>query len=364
MKLSPLIMLRHYIGATLFDLPRFIRCMFTDWTHYRNREDVIEIEPSGAGVQCHWKYSRPLHLCLVFPLTARWLMRKAIRQWPASIVPKPLHVSPDLICSNVDASALASSIPAVSFIIGHRGLARLPQLLKTLASIAGQSGVAFECIVVEQDTESRIKTSDWPSWVKHVFTPTPSPEYAYCRSWTFNVGANMARAPLLILHDNDMILSRDYAAEVVKVASRGFEVLNLKRFIFYLSSQSNSVLKADTQVNHTSVDVVIENAEAGGSIAISREAYDAIGGFDESFVGWGGEDIEFWERCKTRRIWNAGYLPVIHLWHESQPGKRAKNGLGEATADLTAARLAIPPADRIAELVKRERGCLSCKPVK
>ena len=81
--------------------------------------------------------------------------------------------------------------------------------------------------------------------------------------------------------------------------------------------------------------MVLENALGGGSIALSRRVYEEIGGFDEEFVGWGGEDNEFWDRCLTRRIYPFAYLPLIHLWHELQPGKRAMNGNGLLTAGLT-----------------------------
>jgi GT2 family glycosyltransferase len=54
---------------------------------------------------------------------------------------------------------------------------------------------------------------------------------------------------------------------------------------------------------------------------ITRTAYREIGGMDEQFVGWGGEDVEFWERAQTRKVWNFGFIPLIHLWHASQPGK-------------------------------------------
>jgi hypothetical protein len=42
---------------------------------------------------------------------------------------------------------------------------------------------------------------------------------------------------------------------------------------------------------------------------------------DESFVGWGGEDNEFWERAQGLRVWPWTNLPLIHLWHDAQPGK-------------------------------------------
>ena len=43
------------------------------------------------------------------------------------------------------------------FVIGHRGTARLDHLLLTIKSIAGQSGVPIECIIVEQSFEPQIQ---------------------------------------------------------------------------------------------------------------------------------------------------------------------------------------------------------------
>ena len=40
----------------------------------------------------------------------------------------------------------------------------------------------------------------------------------------------------------------------------------------------------------------------GGTIALEREAYFEIGGYDECFVGWGGEDNEFFQRCQTTKV--------------------------------------------------------------
>jgi hypothetical protein len=65
----------------------------------------------------------------------------------------------------------------------------------------------------------------------------------------------------------------------------------------------------------------VQNLEAGGSLAITSAAFAAIGGMDEEFVGWGGEDNEFWDRCLTRPTWTWGYEPIVHLWHPSQPLK-------------------------------------------
>jgi hypothetical protein len=333
---------RQKAGALLLDLPRYFYALLAPavlgggWTAYRNRHDRIVRNPSGPGIRCDWSYSRDLHLCKVFPCTGERLMRRALRQWPVL---------------EADSPRLSGDHPEVSFIIGHRGLERLPLLLKTLRSIAAQVDVSFECVVIEQDHVPRVR-EHLPDWVRYEFQQTPAEDFPYARSWALNAVTHHARAPLLVFHDNDMLVPARYAAELIRQFLDGYEVINLKRFIFYLGSQSawpDAV---------TSMDAIVENLEAGGSVAVARSAFDAIGGYDESFVGWGGEDVEFWERCRTRKVWEYAYLPIVHLWHAPQPGKRAVRGLGAETADLTEQRLKIPPAQRIDELVKRERGGL------
>jgi len=74
-----------------------------------------------------------------------------------------------------------------------------------------------------------------------------------------------------------------------------------------------------------------------------------LGGWDESFVGWGAEDREFFQRCATTCFYSEMYLPFVHLNHRRQ----ARN---HATQKLNKKRLAIEPAARIAELKTRNFG--------
>ena len=88
---------------------------------------------------------------------------------------------------------------------------------------------------------------------------------------------------------------------------------------------------------------------------MTRDAYFAIGGFDEAFIRWGGEDNEFWQRAQTRRFWSFGYLPFVHLWHTNQSGKH-KQKHERPTASLFESRSEIPAKVRIEELVSRGFG--------
>ena len=344
------------LGAGLLDGPRFLRAWATreGWRNLGNRTDRLEINPAGPGVRCDWEFTRSLHFCDVYPAAGGWLLRRALQTDPIRLQNAPDHVGPERVCRNGAEAPAPAADPDVSFLIGHRGRERLPHLLATLESIAAQAGVAFECVVVEQDAVPRVRDA-LPPWVKWVHAPSP-PDLPYCRSWAFNVAARRARAPLLVCHDNDMLVPERYAFDLLAHFRAGYEVVDLKRFVFYLGENNGPLRPALAGTDRFRVETVIQNLRGGGSVAIGRSAFEAIGGFDEAFVGWGGEDNEFWDRCRSRKTWEFARLPLIHLWHAPQPGKRHENGQGRDTGDLFRRLRAIPPETRIANLRARPRG--------
>lgn len=264
-------------------------------------------------------------------------MTRALDEWPIGFADRPPGKG-------------VSAAPDVSFVIGHRGVDRFPHLSRVIASIAAQAGAEVECIVVEQSPEPEI-AARLPGWVRYVHTPAPR-AMPYSRAWAFNVGARVARGGLLVLHDNDMLVPRSYAAEALAVRRGGFEIMNLKRFIFYLGGRASARVFAGSSVAGRPGRVV-QNLEGGGSVVADRAAYFEVGGFDESFVGWGGEDNEFWERGSVRAVWPWGYLPIVHLRHGHQPEKGRRD---RPTAALLEARSRIPAEERVRELSSRAFG--------
>lgn len=327
---------RQKAGALLFDAPRLLWTLGGSgrWMRYGNRGDRLRFDPEGRGIACDWEFTRTLHLCDVFPAFGRMLLAAALRDCPFGLAEAP------------EPWALAGVAPETSFIVGHRGTERLPQLLLVLKSIAAQHGGRTECIVVEQDVSARIRDR-LPGWVRYVHDLIGDPKTPFSRSRAFNAGAALARGRVLVLHDNDLLVPDRYAASAWKLVEKGYEVVNLKRFIFYRSEE----VPAGQSPLAGNVESVLENATGGGSLAVAREAFEALGRMDESFVGWGGEDVEFWQRARTRRVWNSGFLPLIHLWHPAQPGKTPeKNTPGmERLRQLSE----IPPERRIESLLRK-----------
>jgi len=146
----------------------------------------------------------------------------------------------------------------------------------------------------------------------------------------------------------------DYASKLMHHFGQGYEVVNLKRFVFYLDSLHTSrFLQGSSTLDAMPPLAVTQNCEGGGSIAVFREAFEKIGGMDESFIGWGGEDNEWWERAQTLRVWPYAYLPIVHLWHAPQPGRQQA---GFHTQAHYQALSGIPVATRIDRLLKIKSG--------
>lgn len=327
--------LRLIAGALAYDWPDFERRLRgfgasagqpEPWLGIHNRADRLISD--GRGFRCEWRFVHELHIANVLPSTGKRLMRIALERWPIAMTDAPRH----------------EGAPVATFVIGHRGLERLPHLQATLQSIAAQS-VPVECVIIEQSHEPEI-ASKLPAWVRYIHTPVPR-DLPYCRSWTFNAGVEHARSRVVILHDNDILVPEAYAAEAVARVAEGWLFANLKRFTFYLPPYESGRVFATRRVRPSRATVA-QNLH-GGSIVADRAAYEAIGGFDEAFIGWGGEDNDFWDRASTtERIYDFGYLPVIHLHHGDQPGKLERTTAAIARYEEIET---IPARERIARLL-------------
>lgn len=59
---------------------------------------------------------------------------------------------------------------------------------------------------------------------------------------------------------------------------------------------------------------------SSGALAISRSLWDTVGGYDERFASWGGEDRAFWLACNTLTGWPDDiHGHAWHLWHPTSP---------------------------------------------
>jgi hypothetical protein len=337
---------REFSGVILLDLPRYLRALRfgatrlnvppeAGWTLLRNRAERLIRNPSGPGVQCDWRWTSDLHACRVVPKLGLNVMRAAFEQWPVRMFERVAPVDE----------------PQISFVIPHRGAERLPLLLATLESIFAQKGVAVECIVVEQGPVAECKSL--PDHVRLLHCCHPSDIAGWYKSWAYNCGVAATRAPIVVCHDGDVLVPENYGSELLRIfEDPRCQVAYAQRFLFYLTREhSEQSLSKGEFVPSISPEKIVQNWK-GGTLAIRRGAYFELGGFDERFEGWSGEDIEFHDRCLALEGWHYGYLPFVHLWHLPQSAKTSVQR--ERNIAFTACVMQTPREERIRLLTERQ----------
>lgn len=343
---SRLSKLRQAAGALVFDLPIYLPRLWSGrgpnaphaaWIGIRNRQERLERNPDGPGVRCTWRWTSDLHACQVFPWLARRLSHRALRDWPIAFA---------------ECQAKANDIPEVSFVIAHANADRLGQLAWTVRSILAQRGVSVECVIVDQSAQPTA-AAVVPETVRVLHRPLPPGSSEWCKSWAFNLGARAANGTWLVFHDGDICSPLDYADQLVQRGSE-WDVVSLQRFLFCTGPELSPTPSEEPNTSRfRGIERVRQNWE-GGTIAVRRERFFELGGYDEAFVGWGGEDNEFFDRCQALRHLRYGYLPFVHLWH---PPQADKHHPGNANISrVLDQRLAISRAERVRELVARPFG--------
>jgi hypothetical protein len=274
------------------------------WIGVCNRAEKLKYSPDGLGVQCEWRWTSELHAPQIIKRWGKKIVEASLQDFPISL-------------EAVKENHQFSEQPHVSFIIGHRGMERLPLLQATLKTLANQDGANCETIVVEESVENELERN-LPRSIRYFHLKIASRNQPYNRARTFNAGAKLARSKLLVFHDNDLLVPRNYTHDLLQKMSAGYEVINLKRFIYYLSELQTSKLLQTNECRSLAPEAILQNATGGGSLAVEKDAFERIGGFDEGFVGWGGEDVEFWDRAQVLKLYNYGHIPLVHLWHAPQ----------------------------------------------
>lgn len=336
--------LRDLPGVLVRDLPRYRAALSSTgknagaWASLCNRNETLLKVEGSKGYQCQWQWGSELHAPLVLPSLGRRLMQSALLEWPIRFTDRP---------------ARADEKPRISFVIAHSGEGRLAQLVQTLCSLFAQDDVPCECIVVDQSPTPLLDRLPQGIVYRHLDKSGMTPGWR--KSWAFNVGARLARADILVFHDGDICAPAGYARELLQAMGEGrHAAASLQRVLFYLTREDTARLLVGDAIPDDSVPSPAFQNWKGGTIAIRKDAFKAIGGFDEGFVDWGGEDDEFYDRCQLVGHCRAGYLPFVHLWHAPQAKRMAADNIN--TTRVLPARFAIAREQRAIELNARVWG--------
>jgi len=140
-----------------------------------------------------------------------------------------------------------------------------------------------------------------------------------------NAGAGQARAPFLAFTDDDCRPEADWLLAFEAAFERGERGLlggltrnGLPRNLYSSASQS----QVDYLYDYYAGRPERSRFFASNNVAMAREAFLAMGGFDSRFEHAAGEDREFSDRCRQAGHAMA-YVPAAVVQHEHQLGFRS-----------------------------------------
>lgn len=198
-----------------------------------------------------------------------------------------------------------------TYVIGYRhNLERLQNLRRVLDWINGFGGV--EVLLIEQDTHSKIKHLNLKA--KHIFTKSDMP---YNRSWAFNVAMKWANSNIIVFGDSDLIMEPNQFIAGLN-ALNNYEMVSPYHSVVDLTQQeSNLPLEQMVSINRPGRGEA-DNQKiniSGGIAMFRRDAIQRIGGWNEDFWSWGGEDDFQTVKVKNFLSWTELKARCFHLYH-------------------------------------------------
>ncbi len=200
---------------------------------------------------------------------------------------------------------------------------RRKNLMTTLQWLA-QEVPEVRVLVVEQDRYPHLQSAFAHSTHQTVFAYNP---HGFNKSWGYNVAVNMAQPSIAVFTDADLIVAGRVRSLIqaceqrAPVAKPYTEVIDLTPQESELFHQGNfgfqppprPATPSMTNDRKASGEHLVL---AGGMFAIRADAFFHLGGWDERFVGWGGEDD-----AMSVKIQRSGMQVAVqkgaaaHLWH-------------------------------------------------
>ncbi|WP_394843185.1 hypothetical protein LZC95_39810 [Pendulispora brunnea] len=217
--------------------------------------------------------------------------------------------------------------PVVTVIIPFRDRdthgTRLRNLFACLLALQDQSVARdeYRVVVIESDRSARWRDAVEPYVDEYLFAPKAG---AFNRSWAINVAVVNAAddSELLCILDGDVLVDRDYIARnVARLQLPGTGAHLTYRDMSCLDEVATSAAIRQ-RIHEGTPDVDVDRLRAfrirrppSCSLWLRTEAFRRIGGFDERYEGWGGEDNDFFFRLHLAVPFDTFDDWLLHMHH-------------------------------------------------
>ena len=194
-------------------------------------------------------------------------------------------------------------------------------------------------IPYEPDNGSRDKAFKWVLNFYNINMPEAeicigkSNSELFSRSQAINDAAKKATRSIYLIVDADLILDPKIVCESKELLKKHAWIIPFNS-INYLTESSTKTIFSNVPKWPITSEVKFERIKkptkqtpcVGGVNIVSRKNFERVGGFDERFIGWGGEDRAFMSAMNT--LCGQYYRinsEIFHLWHPYIGPKRNPN---------------------------------------
>ena len=229
---------------------------------------------------------------------------------------------------------------------------RLEHLKRCLNSLKFSSRDFDEVIITDdgssQDTVTKLQQliSEYDFPVKHVWQPHKNFQVAAAR----NNGIRNSKGDYLIFFDCDFLILKDTIQQHLDKAKPGRFVAGHCKYldrhqterlfrtpfsleelaVLYQSTSDKELRKSHRRFIKRTILMRLglvpsTKQSLGGHLSIHRKDIEAVNGYDENYVGWGGEDEDLGIRLVAAGIFGCSAIPyarVLHAWHKKELGNQ------------------------------------------
>lgn len=229
--------------------------------------------------------------------------------WPAPAPPADVPDAPVLV--------------VVPFRDRTAGRSRLRNLLACVRALADQTAdrASYRVVVVEADEQPR-----WEAVVRprvHSYLHLRAPGH-FNKAWAVNAGVVQAGpSEVVCVLDADVLVDREFVdRNVARFRARGAQAHLPFRDALCLDPASSDaairrrLLHADASVAPDVLRGAVLRRPPGHCVWVRTDLFHRVGGFDERFVGWGGEDLDLVFRLDVVGAVDRYGDALLHLHHE------------------------------------------------
>ena len=133
------------------------------------------------------------------------------------------------------------------------------------------------------------------------------PDESFNRSQARNRCASVSRADVLVFADACIRIDPNIIYPAAEIAAQG-NLVHCFTTLTYLDANGKQIRSRSRSL-------------PGGVVAVSRFLFEDVGGYDERFLHWGGEDNAFAWACGTLGDRRVVVGDAYHLWHDKTERK-------------------------------------------